>query len=137
MALSADGTTLAVGAISENSAAKGIGGNQQYDCANAQNCADNSGAVYVFEWARDNNRNWDTGKFTAYVKAPNSGVGDWFGSAVALSADGATLAVGVPFENSAAKSIGGTQQNDCTKLDGSIDANAENCATSSGAVYLY
>ncbi|HEX7840989.1 MAG TPA: FG-GAP repeat protein, partial [Kofleriaceae bacterium] len=42
VALSADASTLAVGAHFEDSAATGIGGNQ------ADNAAANSGAVYVF-----------------------------------------------------------------------------------------
>ncbi len=145
VALSADGATLAVGAYLEDSAAQGIGGNQQNDCENAgsttnpkpQNCAANSGSVYLFEWTRDVSGVWGTGKFIAYVKAPNSEVGDWFGAAVALSADGATLAIGAMREDSAAQGIGGNQQNDCANVDGSVNLAPQNCAASSGAVYLF
>ena len=42
MALSGDGQTLVVGARGEDSAATGVNGNQ------ADNSADESGAVYVF-----------------------------------------------------------------------------------------
>ena len=62
-------------------------------------------------------------KQTAYVKASNPDVGDGFGVAVALSADGSTLAVGAPGEDSRALGAAG-RQNDNGRVD-------------SGAVYLY
>ncbi|HEX7841343.1 MAG TPA: hypothetical protein VF469_27885 [Kofleriaceae bacterium] len=43
IALSGDGSTLAVGAVGEDSAATGINGNQ------ADNSASRAGAVYVFQ----------------------------------------------------------------------------------------
>ncbi len=137
--LSADGATLAVGASLEDSAAQGIGGNQQNDCKNAdgstklnpQNCTPSSGAVYLFDRVRNDDGTWSAGQFTTYLKAPNSEIGNNFGQAVALSADGATLAVGARGDNSAAQGIGGDQQNDCINVD------AKNCALDSGAVYLY
>src|SRR4029079_10201076 len=60
VALSADGTTLAVGAQDESSAATGIGGNQ------ADNSAPRAGAVYLFAsigttWVQQ-----------AYIKASNT-----------------------------------------------------------------
>lgn len=58
-----------------------------------------------------------------YVKASNTEGGDLFGWALALSADGNTLAVGAPQEASAATGIGGNQN--------------DNSATAAGAVYLY
>ena len=50
VALSADGNTLAVGAVGEASAATGVGGNQIDGCATtpATNCAQGSGAVYLY-----------------------------------------------------------------------------------------
>jgi hypothetical protein len=111
VALSADGTTLAVGALGENSAATGIGGNQ------ADNSADGSGAVYVFR------RNGTTWSQEAYIKASNTGTSDFFGISVALSADGTTLAVGAVLEDSAATGIGGSQ--------------ADNSADGSGAAYVF
>jgi hypothetical protein len=111
IALSADGTTLAVGAYWEDSAATGIDNNQ------ADNSAGSSGAVYVFV------RNGATWTQQAYVKSSNSGPGDWFGSRVALSADGNTLAVGAPLEASSATGINGNQ--------------ADNGAMSSGAAYVF
>jgi trimeric autotransporter adhesin len=112
VALSADGSTLAVGAPREASSAVGVGGDQNDDSAFG------SGAVYVY--ARSGTGSWAP---HAYVKATNTGAGDAFGSAVALSADGATLAVGAPREDSNARGVDGDQMNDL--------------ALDSGAVYLY
>src|SRR5262249_25575555 len=95
VAISGDGTTIAVGAPHEGSGAKGVNGNQNdtslYD----------SGAVYVFV------RNGTTWSQQAYLKASNSGQGDEFGHVVALSADGNTLAVSAYFEASGATGING------------------------------
>lgn len=52
-----------------------------------------------------------------------TGTGDQFGYSVALSGDGATMAVRARLENSAATGVGGDQ--------------SDNSATNSGAVYLY
>lgn len=111
LALSADGSSLVVGATTEDSNATGIGGNQ------ADGSADNAGAVYVFARA---GAAWNQ---RAYVKASNTGAGDQFGWSVALSADGSTLAVGAPAEASSATGIGGNQ--------------ADGSAIGSGAVYVY
>ncbi|QQR88715.1 MAG: integrin [Myxococcales bacterium] len=89
VALSADGDTLAVGARGEKSSATGINGDQ------ADNQAQSSGAVYVFT------RSNETWSQQAYIKASNTGAGDYFGAAVALSGDGTTLAVGAIYEDSA------------------------------------
>jgi hypothetical protein len=111
LALSADGTTLAVGAFYEDSSATGIGGDE------TDNTATNSGAVYLFS---DSSGSWSQ---TAYLKASNTDALDWFGLSLALSADGATLAVGAPEEDSSATGIGGDE--------------TDNTATNSGAVYLF
>ena len=111
VALSADGSILAVGAQGEDGAATGIGGNQ------ADNSAADAGAVYVFA------RSGTTWSQAAYVKASNTGAGDAFGFRVALSGDGATLAVAAVLEDSAANGIGGNQ--------------ADNSAASAGAVYVF
>jgi hypothetical protein len=111
IALSADGTALAVGAYTEDSATTGVGGEQ------IDNSATDSGAVYVFrhtagEWFQE-----------AYVKASNTDAGDQFGWSVALSGDGSALAVGAYGEASAATGVGGDQ--------------IDNSARDSGAVYLF
>jgi HJR/Mrr/RecB family endonuclease len=111
VALSADGSTMAVGARAEASAAIGIGGNQ------ASNSAPVAGAVYVFT------RSGTTWSQQAYVKASNTNRSDGFGSSVALSSDGSLLAVGAPGEASSAKGINGNQ--------------GDNSAQSAGAVYVF
>jgi trimeric autotransporter adhesin len=85
--LNASGTTLAVGATGEASASTAINGDQ------ANNAAGGAGAVYIFT---NNIVNWTQ---SAYIKAPNAEPSDAFGAAVALSADGNTLAVGAPQED--------------------------------------
>lgn len=84
VALSADGRTLAVGAHQED-------GEDDADSA--------SGAVYVFvrelaSWSQQH-----------YLKPANSAAYDRFGASVAVSADGATLAVGATDERSTAIGI--------------------------------
>jgi hypothetical protein len=59
----------------------------------------------------------------AYVKASNTGANDLFGRAVALSADGNTLAVGAIWEDSAATGVGGNQN--------------DNTAVNAGAVHVF
>lgn len=97
VAISADGNTLAVGALYEASNATGVGGNQ------ADNSVMNAGAAYIFSrsgssWSQD-----------AYIKASNTGANDYFGFAVDLSDDGNTLVVGARGEASNATGIGGNQ----------------------------
>ena len=61
-------------------------------------------------------------KSIAYIKASNTGKDHLFGSAIALSADGNTLAVGAAFEDSAAQGVNGV---------------SKDRAVNSGAVYVY
>ncbi len=76
VATSADGSTVAIASPADDDS------------------FDNSGATYVFtttdrlQWTRE-----------AVLKAPNAGDGDTFGFAVALSADGNTLAIGARNED--------------------------------------
>ena len=115
VALSADGNTLAVGAWLEDSAAID---NPLDDCGvvSPANCAANSGAVYIYM------RNGTLWSQQAYVKASNPGANDWFGWSVSLSADGNTLAVGAPSEESNTTGI---------------NSSPNNLAISAGAVYVY
>jgi hypothetical protein len=117
VALSADGNTLAVAAHYESSGATGVGGDQ------ADDSIPQAGAVYVFT------RRGTTWTQQAYLKASNSGrpdrgdqlsEGDQFGFALALSADGDTVAVGAISEDSAARSIGGDQQDDSQNNAGAV-----------------
>jgi len=111
VALSANGNTLAVGAVGEDSAATGINGDE------GDNSAEYAGAVYMF--SRDNNV-WAQ---HVYVKASNNEKEDGFGSAVTLSADGNTLAVAAYGEDSAVTGINGDEN--------------DNNANNAGAVYVF
>ena len=111
LALSSDGSTLAVGAEMEDSTATGINGSQ------ADNSGSEVGAVYVFT------QSGGTWSQQAYIKASNAGTGDHFGIDTALSDDGNTLAVGAYDEDSVATGIDGNQ--------------ADNSGVNSGAVYVF
>ncbi|RLB46954.1 MAG: hypothetical protein DRJ42_26480, partial [Deltaproteobacteria bacterium] len=111
VSLSADGNTLAVGAMGEASAANTIDGDQ------SNNSASDAGAVYVFT------RVGETWAQQAYVKASNTDAEDFFGGSVSLSADGDTLAVGARGEGSATTNINGDESDD--EADGA------------GAVYVF
>jgi hypothetical protein len=101
--------TLAVGAEPEDSCATGVNGDQ------SNNGCSGAGAVYVFTRS---NGVWSQ---QAYVKASNTGVGDVFGTSVAIS--GNTLAVGAHNEDSCATGTGGDQSN--------------NGCDNAGAAYVY
>ena len=123
VALNADGTTMAVAAYWESSAAKGINPPQDDDSL------PQAGAVYIFT------RTGTTWSQQAYLKASNTGRaatgeddwgdGDQFGSSLALSSDGNTLAVGAISEDSRASSINNTP------------FQTDDSAASSGAVYVF
>jgi hypothetical protein len=74
--------------------------------------------VYVF--TRDGST-WSRNQI--YFKGSNTEKFDEFGSAVALSRDGRTMAVGAHFESGGAKGINGNQ--------------ADNSMSQSGAVYVF
>jgi hypothetical protein len=112
IALSADGNTLAVGAINESGGAKGVNGNQA-----AKPAIKDSGAVYVYA---KNKGAWTQ---QAYIKASNPKEEALFGNSVALSNDGSALIVGAYLENSKASGVNGNQ------TDTSLD--------SSGAAYVF
>jgi FG-GAP repeat len=117
VALSSDGNTLGIGAPFENSAATGVGGNQVSDCSGAAtNCAKFSGAAYVIV------RSGGTWSQQAYVKASNTGSSDQFGTSIALSGDGNTLAAGAPSEASSGTGVNGP---------------SDELASGSGAAYVY
>lgn len=106
------GTTIAIGAYSEDSNATGIDGDQSNNEESA------AGAVYLFSY---DGSDWAQ---SAYVKASNSENNDKFGeNGLALSGDGKTLAVGADSEDSNATGIDGEQQN--------------NDEAGAGAVYVF
>ena len=101
--------TIVVDAWGEDSAATGVNGNQN------DNSADAAGAAYVFV------RDGTTWTQQAYIKASNTGAGDWFGGSVAVSDD--TIVVGAQYEESAATGVNGDQN--------------DNSASCSGAAYVF
>jgi hypothetical protein len=110
VAISGDGTTLAIGVPEDDSPGTGVNADPVVDTETAES----SGAVYLF--MRDGD-NWTQ---QAYFKASNAEVGDTFGYAVSLSDDGLTLAVGATAEDSG---VDGDQ--------------ADNSALRAGAVYVF
>ena len=129
VALSADGATLAVSALREDSASTGtfVPGDAGYQAALASNGADGSGAVTVYRRSTPT----DTWAVEAFVKAPVADAGDHFGIALALSDGGGTLAVGAHRENSAF--AGAFAPGDV----GYQDALDNNGTDDSGAAYVY
>ncbi len=113
VSLSADGNTLAVGALREDSRSTGVNGAQD------DNTVSNSGAVYVFRF----NTTSSIWSQQAYIKASYTEWEDEFGNSVSLSADGNTLAVGARDEDSSSTGVNGAQNN--------------NTASESGAVYVF
>jgi hypothetical protein len=111
IALSSDGSILAVSSSEEDSSAVGIDGNE------ADNSTSNAGAVYLF--AREG-EDWSQ---QAYIKATSPGETERFGISIELSGSGDLLAVGALNEGSSAVGIDGDH--------------TDNSATGSGAVYLF
>jgi hypothetical protein len=109
LALSGDGNTLAVGAITEDGGAQQINGPQD-------DSRQTSGAVYVFAQSG--------GAWTqqAYVKGSYVEGGDLFGFSVALSFDGNTLVAGAFDESGTGRTI---------------DASHDNDAEGSGALFVF
>lgn len=124
VAVSADGTTIAVAAHSEDSAATGINGLQ------SSNAASSSGAVYVFV------RSGDTWVQQAYVKASNTAASDFFAHSLALSADGNTMVVGAYGEDSNATGINGNQSNNGSSFAGAAYVFVRSAGTWSQEAYL-
>ena len=105
------GDSIVVGARLEDSIATGINNINAID-----NSASNAGAAYVFT------RTGSIWTQQAYLKAPNTGAGDFFGTSVAISSD--TIVVAASLEDS-----NGTGVN-------SING-ANNSASNSGSAYVF
>lgn len=113
VALDGSGDTLVAGAAFEDGSGKGV--NPSMDDAEQ-----NKGAVYVY--TRNGQGDW---QHTDYIKTANDTsdtLYDSFGETVAISTDGRTLAVGVPWEDGT-----GT----------GVDPSANDTGSSTGAVYTY
>jgi uncharacterized repeat protein (TIGR01451 family) len=103
------GDTVVVSALSEDSSATGVDGNQ------ADNSASDSGAAYVFV------RSGSSWSQQAYLKASNTEANELFGPSVAISGD--TVVVGATGEDSSATGVDGNQ--------------TDNSASGSGAAYVF
>jgi len=100
------GDTAVVSARREGSASRGVNGDQEDDSA-----AD-SGALYVF---KNETSGW---RESAYLKASNTGAGDFFGSDLAVS--GNTIAVGAVREDGASVGVNGDEENDFAPNSGAL-----------------
>ena len=116
------GNTMVVGVPGEDSNATGVNGDQ------TNNLAPDSGAVYVFI------RTGNTWSQQAYIKASNTGTGDWFGQSVAISGD--TLVVGATSEDSNATGVGGNQTDDSASVAGAAYVFTRSGTTWSQQAYL-
>jgi hypothetical protein len=119
------GGTVVVGASGERSNATGVNGNQ------SDNSAMYAGAAYVFV------RSGTTWSQQAYLKASNtvqSGEGDSFGAAVAVS--GETVVVGAPNEDSSATGVNGNQSDDSDSSAGAAYVFVRNGTAWSQQAYL-
>ncbi|MFT5353866.1 MAG: hypothetical protein ACI9KE_001066 [Polyangiales bacterium] len=109
VALSSDGSTVAIGALED-------GGGMGATGDGNSNSAQESGAVYIF---RRSGERWAE---AAYIKAPAPDPQDQFGGAVSLNENGSRLLVGAPQEGGGAMGVGGA---------------VDNRAPGSGATYIY
>jgi hypothetical protein len=119
VALSADGQTLAVGAVAETSPITGVVNTLPKD----DNTGVSAGAVYLFVrgatgWSQQ-----------AFLKAPNPGDGDRFGRELALSADGSRIVVGALWESGATPGV--------VNAPNAIPLNVDVVNGSYGAAYVY
>lgn len=110
VAISRDGTTLAIGAPGEASASMGINALQ------SDNSKVDAGAVYVFS------NTAGVIQQVSYVKASNTDQNDQFGFSVTLNSDGGVMGVGA-YQESADTTVNGDQLN--------------NSAVDAGAVYIF
>jgi hypothetical protein len=124
LALSADGSTLAVGAPNEDGSAEGVNAND------SDNSAPQAGAVYAFS------RSGTAWSQEAYVKASNTDPIDYFGESVALSGDGDTLAVGAWAESSDATGVNGDQSNNSVPTSGAVYVLTRDGSTWSQQAYV-
>jgi len=117
LSLSSDGNSLVVSAVGEKSDARGVYAGSELGAADNNNDDDQPGAAYLFQ--RDATGLW---RQSSYIKASNRS--KRFGSAVSLSGDARSLAIGTAVEDNNASGIHASPP-EGGKL------------TESGAVYLY
>ncbi|VUD69256.1 hypothetical protein TDB9533_04623 [Thalassocella blandensis] len=121
--LNGNGKILVVGSPAESSNQSGVFNGAISDPSNANalnnNAAPAAGAAYVFtfgvfDWTQ-----------SAYLKASNVSAGDHFGQAVAISADGKTIAIGAPLEDSGFAGVNTGNPDNSEEIE------------NSGAVYIF
>lgn len=114
--ISGDGNTIAIGSVGE----RGI--SPDFNDESSRTYSYLAGAVYMYE------RSDGVWQHSAFLKASNAQSGDRFGQTLSMSADGNTLAVGAPAEESSATGINGDQ------ADNSL---SDYYSYGPGAVYLF
>lgn len=119
--MSSNGRRIAVPAHLKDDQACGVPKNGQ---AGDSAASKDTGVVYIF-----NEQDDGTWKQASFIKASNPGLDDEFGTGLAMSGDGGTLAVGAPYEGRASNILmeSGTQSR----------TNDDDELTDSGVVYLY
>lgn len=120
-----EGDTLVVGAPSEDGSAVGAHGD---DGAEANNAALNSGAAFVYT------RTGTTWSQQAYVKASNTEADDSFGWSVGISGD--TIVIGAKDEDSAARSVNGSQSSNASSGSGAAFVFVRNASSWDQQAYL-
>jgi len=122
VAISGNGLAFAVAAQREDSAATGNDGDESDNSVTGSgHFLEGTGAVYVFHL---DNGSWLQ---ISYAKASNSDLtstnfGRWleFGTSLAISADGAVMAMGGPLDTSDAQGIGGDKANENANHSGAV-----------------
>ena len=130
LAISQDGNTVAGGAADEDCKMPGVFSGETTVCDNDSSTDASSGAAYVFV------RKGTTWSQQAFIKASNPGTNDWFGSRMALSGDGDTLAVGSQLENGGSKGINGDQKNQWAEDSGTVYFFTRNGTTWTQTAYV-
>ncbi len=113
LSISGDGSTTVLGLPTNSDSRAGV-----FPAVLEDSASHNSGAVSIYKLNAAGEL-----ALTAFIKAPNSAPGDFFGASVAVSADGSTIGVLAPYERG--KAVG---------IDGDMDWNG---AVPNGAVYVY
>lgn len=114
LALSGDGSTLAIGAPFEDGGSTGINTSPSSVDLPDSNTKIDSGAAYLYTLS---DSGWE---YSAYVKASNADKQDYFGLRVALSTNGERLAVSAPYEASNSAGVNANESNNSIVLAGAV-----------------
>jgi hypothetical protein len=132
LAVSADGNTIIAGANDEDSLLSGVHAPKDENPNDAVRDT-STGAAYVF--VRDGSGNWTE---QAFLKPINQRKNDQYGSSVAISADGNTVAVGSIFGAGAggSKGVNADPNDDSNSASGSVYIYTRNGSTWTPAAYV-